>query len=132
MIEQNGKIYFTEKELRCKGSGNLRLAPGFGEKLLELRLAYNRPMIVNSCCRSKEHNFNVGGNPRSFHVSDLPFYPTGGCCAIDIDCDDSFSRANLVACGLSLGWWVGVHKSFIHFDRRVDYGISPAPGIFLY
>jgi len=132
MLTRNGKTYFTEQELKCKGSGNLRLAPGFGEKLLDLRIKLNRPMVVTSCCRSKQHNFNVGGNPRSFHVSDLPFYPTGGCCAIDIDCDDALNRADLVECALSLGWWVGVNKSFIHMDRRIDYGLAKAPGIFLY
>jgi len=132
MIEANGKVYFTRKELQCKSTGIVQLAEGFDKKLLELRIAYNRPMPVNSCCRSKEHNAKVGGNPRSLHVYDSPFWPTGGTCAIDIGITDPNQRAELVRLALERGWWVGIHSAFIHLDRRIDYRIADKPGIFLY
>lgn len=126
------KIIFTAQELMCKGSGKLQLAPGFAEKLVELREEWNRPMIVNSCCRSFVHNAKVGGNSRSLHVCDTPFWPTGGCCAIDISMKDMFLRAALVQLALSKGWSCGINETFVHLDRRIDYGISEKPGIFLY
>lgn len=131
-IQHNGKVYFTESELRCKQTGIIKLAPGFAEALLSLRLVYARPMPVNSCCRSKDHNAKVGGNPRSLHVYDSPFWPTGGTCAIDIGITDATQRAELVKIALESGWWVGLHSAFIHLDRRIDYRIADKPGIFLY
>lgn len=132
MISSQGKIYFTDEELRCKKTGTIKLAPGFEQALLTLRLAYGRPMPVNSCCRSKEHNAAVGGNPRSLHVYDSPFWPTGGTCAIDIGITEPQKRAELVEIALAAGWWVGLHEKFIHLDRRIDFKVADKPGIFLY
>ena len=131
-LERNGKIYFTDDELRCKGSGLLRLAPGFGEHLLDLRILWTRPMVVTSCCRSKNHNKAVGGNERSLHVCDLPFWPTEGTCAIDLKITDPIDQAAFTTLALGKGWWVGLNKAFIHIDRRIDFGIARSPGIFLY
>ncbi len=58
-LSRDGKIYFTAEELRCKGSGKLILAEGFGEHLLDLRIQFALPMKVTSACRSKEHNVAV-------------------------------------------------------------------------
>lgn len=131
-IRHEGRILFSEKELRCKASGKILLAPGFADRLTTLRLTYGKPMVVNSCCRSAEHNANVGGNARSLHVYDKPFWPTGGCCAIDISVTDATHRARLARMALDLGWWVGVHEQFLHLDRRMDFGIADAVGIFVY
>ena len=132
MISHDGVVYFSDEELRCKGSGVVKLAPGFAEKLLELRLAFNEIMSVNSCCRSKIHNQNVDGSRGSLHVYDYPAHPTGGTCAIDIGTTDSRYRARLVKAALNLEWSVGINKSFVHLDRRLDYGVSDEPLIFLY
>ena len=131
-ITHNGRIYFTDEELRCKKSGILILAPDFDKRLLSLRLAFDKPMVVNSCCRSYEHNQEVGGNPRSLHVADKPFWPTKGCCAIDISAKDPTYRAELARIALHLGWWVGVNATFLHLDRRIDYGVANDIGMFLY
>lgn len=132
MLERNGKTYFTFAELACKASGKVQLAPGFGEKLIDLRIAYGRPMVVTSCCRSHAHNKNVNGNERSLHVYDKPFWPTGGTCAIDIAITDPSRRADLAVLALNMGWWVGFNEKFLHLDRRVDHGIADTVGIFLY
>lgn len=132
MLTRNGKTYFTENELKCKGSGGIRLAPGFGEKLLDLRIAFDGPMIVTSCCRSKKYNAEVGGSRGSYHVYDEPFHDTGGTCAIDIATSDSRYRARLIGLALSMGWSVGVNRTFVHLDRRIDYGISKENLLFLY
>ena len=131
-LSYNGITYFTEKELACKATGVVQLAPGFGDKLVNLRMVYGRPMIVNSCCRSAAHNANVGGNARSLHVYDTPFWPTGGTCAIDISMKDATGRAELVRIALERNWWVDISETFVHLDRRVDYGVADKAGIFLY
>lgn len=132
MLDRNGKTFFTEAELKCKASGLTRLAPGFGEHLIDLRIRWARPMIVNSCCRSYQHNKDVGGNERSLHVYDKPFWPTRGSCAIDISITDPLRRAALCSLALSMGWWVGVNETFLHLDRRIDFGVAEEVGIFLY
>ena len=49
-----GKILFSDKELACRHCGKLILAPGFDEKLKELRLEFGLPMTLSSCCRCSE------------------------------------------------------------------------------
>ncbi|WP_420828256.1 D-Ala-D-Ala carboxypeptidase family metallohydrolase [Ectothiorhodospira shaposhnikovii] len=127
MLVHAGKTLFTEDELRCKGSGLLILAPGFDLELLKLRVAFDMPMSVNSCCRSESHNRAVGGHPRSLHVCDKPYWPTGGCCSIDVGTRHRGEgyRQKLIKLAESLNWSVGIHPHFIHLDRRVDYTSRP-------
>ncbi|MCC5809898.1 MAG: hypothetical protein JJU06_05945 [Ectothiorhodospiraceae bacterium] len=121
MIQHNGRTLFTKDELRCKGSGMLRLAPGFADELKALRVTLNEPMVINSACRSDAHNRAVGGHPRSLHVCDATYWPTGGCCAIDVRTTDAAYRARIIRLALNMGWSVGLHAAFVHLDRRSDY-----------
>ena len=123
-IVDGGRVLFARAELACRASGGLRLHPGFADRLAELRLAYGRPMVVTSCCRSAAHNRAVGGHPRSLHVYDDSHHGAAGCLAIDV------RRAavpahdiELVIRALRSGWSVGQAKTFIHLDRRVDLGL---------
>ena len=109
---------FTRDELKCNGSGLLILAPGFGQALQGLRDAYGKPMTVTSCCRSKSHNRNVGGHPRSLHICDFPPRDTGGTCAIDVVVSD---REELIQLAWDRGWSVGIHSQFVHLDLRTEY-----------
>ena len=110
--------YFSHKELSCSASGVVLLAHGFLDDLIGLRKEYDKPMKVNSCCRSKAYNKHERGHPRSLHVYDNPYHPTGGACAIDIAMTDSQDRAKLIRIALTRGWSVGVAKAFVHLDRR--------------
>lgn len=129
----DGRVLFSEAELRCKGSGMLILAQGFGEALVKLRLALGQPMTVNSACRSAAHNRRVGGHERSLHVCDKPHWPTGGCCAIDIAMRDGSYNLRLLGLAERQGWAVGINfaKKFIHIDRRADFLIGQ-PSLFPY
>lgn len=120
--------FFTHKELMCKDTHTVKLADGFKDKLNYLRAQFNRPMVVNSCCRSKSHNEAIGGHPRSLHVYDAPYHPTGGCMAIDISIKGwSIEEwASFIDLAVRNGWSVGLNKSFIHIDRRVDINIKQA------
>lgn len=79
-----GKVLFSRTELASSDTGEMKLATGFDNLLIELRLAFGSPMVVNSCCRTRAHNTKVGGNPRSLHMMDNPVHPIDGTAAIDI------------------------------------------------
>ncbi|WP_417436420.1 D-Ala-D-Ala carboxypeptidase family metallohydrolase [Idiomarina abyssalis] len=114
-ITFDGKVYFSTSELGCRCEvcqGRGLLAPGFREKLLALRLVWNKPMAVSSCCRCNDHNREERGSPGSFHKYEV----AQGACAIDFQIYDSEERANLVELALALGWRVGVANSFVHLD----------------
>lgn len=120
-VERVSKKYFSDNEIKCKcGCGGIKLNDTFDKKLLELRELFGSPMKVNSCCRCDEHNKAVGGNPRSFHVYDKPYRPTGGTCAIDIARRGKAYNDLLVWLAWKEGWSVGINPTFIHLDVRTD------------
>lgn len=116
----NGTTYFTEDELRCKGSGKIQLSKHFPDQLLALRIAYGNPMIITSGCRSMKHNENIGGAKNSFHILDHP--DRDGTAAVDVKATDGVTRKELIQLALNMGWSVGIADTFIHLDRRVDFG----------
>lgn len=122
---------FSDKELASADTGEYVLADGFEEKLAELRQLFGRPMPVTSGARTKAHNKAVGGHPRSLHVYDYPYWPTGGCAAVDVATQDGEYRHELMKIALQLEWSVGVAGTFLHLDRRVDY-TPRAPAVFTY
>jgi uncharacterized protein YcbK (DUF882 family) len=126
-----GAALFTHRELACRSTGVVTLHPGFAEELVRLRVAWDRPMAVTSCCRSAAHNRTVGGHPRSLHVYDKPAHGLLGTAAIDIAMTDGARAWELARLAMTLGWSVGVPKSgFLHLDRR-DFAGLPR-GLFGY
>lgn len=96
----------------------------FATKLVELREAWNRPMIINSCCRCEKHNKAVGGAPRSFHVfGKKALNGVDATIAVDVSVKNmtGSDRFNFAFLAMQRGWSIGVHKSFIHIDRRSDF-----------
>lgn len=125
--------YFSEAELRCKGTGIIKLDPRFADALPKLREAWGKPLSPNSVCRSPEHNKAVGGHPNSLHLTENPKWPTFGTMACDIrwrdwKLEDQQSFAELA---LSMGWRVGLHDGFCHLDRLLDIAPGSAK-LFLY
>ena len=121
--------YFTEKELMCPSTEEVKLAKGFGEKLDELRNALGQAMRINSGCRSTAHvNWLLErGYPASkniFHLIDNPKYGTDTC-AIDVHIPNSSYRCDLIKISLNEGWTIGVASTFVHLDRRSDYTDLP-------
>lgn len=131
MINKYYIPYFTHQELACKQTGKIILAEGFSDKLIELRTKFNKPMPITSACRSKEYNNKIGGVLNSFHIYDRPRYKFTGACAVDVAIKDPTDKGNLIALAWQLGWSAGVHKSFVHLNRRIDY-TSLKQIVFLY
>lgn len=113
--------HFSQSELACPTTGELRLASGFGEALEQLRIKLDAPIYITSGCRSPSHNVKVRGHPRSLHLSINEHHTAGGTCAVDAAATDGIYRAKLIALALDQEWSVGIASNFIHLDRRSRY-----------
>jgi zinc D-Ala-D-Ala carboxypeptidase len=51
--------YFSEEELRCKGTGELKMMEEFMSKLIELRKKLGQPMVISSGYRTPEYNQRI-------------------------------------------------------------------------
>ncbi len=105
--------YFSEKEIACPCCGKNNANPEFLKYLDQLRESIGEPLYVNSFCRCKKHNEEVGGVPDSAHLKGL---------AVDLSCATSTLRAEIVYNWLkiidenNLPLRIGIGKDFIHLD----------------
>lgn len=61
--------YFKRQEFACKcGCGFDTVDYELAIVLDSLRNNFNTPVIINSGCRCKEHNKEIGGSPKSQHL----------------------------------------------------------------
>lgn len=121
--------HFSKKELACPTTDEIKLQVGFIDHLELLRTRYGHPMQITSACRTREHNawLKSRGYPasdNSFHLIRNPKYGTDTC-AVDVAMPESSLRAKLIHEALSLGWTVGIAKTFLHFDKRAEYTSLP-------
>jgi uncharacterized protein YcbK (DUF882 family) len=121
--------HFDSSEFACQcgcGTGEIKIE--LVQMLEDVRIAYDKPMRINSGIRCLGHNRDIGSRDTSSHIK---------CLAADIGCDSMGERLNLMQCimrvsemdsGLMLFQRIGLHKKFIHVD--IDY--DKPKGIFLY
>lgn len=66
MIHHWGKYapYFRELEFDCKCCGKNDMQPEFMDKLLELRKAYGKPMVITSGYRCPDYNDRISSTGR--------------------------------------------------------------------
>lgn len=121
----NSLPFFRVLELACPRTGQIRLDLRFASALPFLRHSWGLPLIVNSVCRSQEHNRAVGGHPRSLHLIHNPVHPVDGTMAADVNWYNwpDQKRIDLARLAWRLGWSVGLHPAFVHVDRRNDFGL---------
>jgi len=120
---RHSKVYFTDEELRCKKTKVVVLDPVFDLELTRLRIALAEPMIVNSCCRSRQYNEEIGGAPKSFHIYDYPAWrKLKGTAAIDIGFTKLFYRNKLARAAWQSGWRIGLSENFLHLDTGAISG----------
>ena len=101
---------FKEEEFMM---GNENVFHMMDEKLLrlldQLRDLVREPLKINSSYRSPTYNEKIGGSKGSKHMEGI---------AVDISCTNSTLRHKIVCEATSLGFTVGVAKTFIHLDIR--------------
>lgn len=117
--------HFTTTELQCPTTGNLMLQEGFIEELEILRSAYGKPMVINSGCRSYEHNEKLlqDGLPASKNSLHLIGNRKHGVntIAVDFSKPNIFDQALIIGLALKYGWTVRVGKTFVHIDMRTKF-----------
>lgn len=118
--------YFKEAEFACKYTGACRMTADFMDKLLELRKAYGRPMIITSGYRHPTHPVEARKVSPGEHCLG---------CAADIACVGE-EAYELVKYAIILGFTrVGVSQR-AGVGRYVHLGIGgaglPAPRIWSY
>lgn len=133
------QVLFSDDEMRSKGNGEIRLAPEFGEHLIELRVVFGLPMSPTSFCRDPEHNLAEGGHPASAHLTQNPRWLDNdglplGTFGLDVAIPGSEYRASLVAAAHRMGWCVGINftKGFVHLDKRLVYTTKKGLRLFGY
>ena len=106
--------YFNYSEFDSpdvQGSGQL-MDKELLEMLDDVRDKFDKPIHINSGYRTPAHNEAVGGTENSSHLKGL---------AVDIACDNSIDRFDLINCLLDVGFSrIGVAKTFIHADIDPD------------
>jgi hypothetical protein len=117
--------HFTDDELRCRCCGSLP-TPLFQRLLQELRYAYGKPIVVNSCKRCAVHDASLNGS--GAHLIG----------AVDVKAHGKEAYW-LVACAIQLGWTgIGLRQHgpietrFVHLDRRQHVGSELTPWIWTY
>lgn len=103
--------YFSPSEFRC---GNDIVFDKMDNNVVvlidKLRRRINKPIIITSSYRTKEHNAKVGGSTNSQHLLGK---------ALDIVCTDSNYRFLVIKEAFRLGFTgIGVGSNFIHLDIR--------------
>ena len=121
--------HFDSSEFACQcgcGTGDIKFE--LVTMLEDVRVAYDKPMRINSGIRCLAHNRKIGSRDTSSHIK---------CLAADIGCTSMTERLNIMQCIFRVGQMdsglmrfqrIGLHKDFIHLDIDLD----KPKGIFLY
>ena len=101
----------------------------FMDKLEDLRIAYGKPMVINSAYRTADHNEHIGGSKNSAHISGR---------AVDVKIDNVADAFKLTQLAMGRGFTgIGVKETgdhdtrFIHLDDMPN-GIHPRPAMWSY
>ena len=121
--------FFSDNELKCKGTNEIHMDEEFMEKLVAIRDKLNLPMTITSGYRSKEHNKAIGGAKNSPHLQGK---------AVDLACygEKAYQIVQLALAEGFTGIGVkqkGAHGSrFIHIDTMEVGPLVNRPWIWSY
>jgi len=112
---------FSYDEVRCPcGCGNAAISKDLMNRLQIIRTALGVPLTVTSGVRCQEYNLSIGGVEDSEHVPiyDLDKITSQPGEGIDIKCQNSTLRWDMMRLGLLLFERVGDGEGFVHFGVR--------------
>jgi uncharacterized protein YcbK (DUF882 family) len=121
--------FFTEDELRCKGTGECNMDEAFMEALIRLRKDYNKPMIISSGYRDMSYNTVIGGSPNSAHLH-------GKAVDVVIGGHEAYKLLRLAIVhgfkGIGVSQRGMFERRFLHIDMMEDSDKTPRPWIWSY
>ena len=100
--------HFSKLELSCPCCGVMGMDQEFMDILEAVRKEYGKPMKLNSSFRCHKHNEAIGAKSSSSHCLGV---------AVDIDCDFSRQRFDLIRHLLKHVTRIGIGEGFIHADN---------------
>lgn len=120
-MESSRLNYFKPEELACKcGTCDLKPSQLLLDKLNQLRFLYKKPIVVTSGVRCPKQNAKAGGVMDSEHL-------TGE--GVDIRCETSQERFQLLRLALSIFDRVGIDARFLHLGVSTSH---PPEVVWLY
>jgi len=104
--------HFSRREFACKCKCGFDTVDAELISILEdVREHFGLPVRINSACRCKLHNNNVGGTKSSQHL-------TGKAADITVDDTPSDDVYNYLALAYPERYGIGRYNSFTHTDSR--------------
>ena len=120
---------FSKEEMQCKETGECRMIPSFMDRLQALRNEFNKPMVITSGYRSRNHSVELKKDRIGTHVMG---------CAVDVECF-GVDALKLIELAIKHGFTgVGVKqhsdrtKRFIHLDDAPNTTHRPRPWLWSY
>ena len=121
--------YFSEDELRCKGTGEIHMNEEFMKKLIALRKEFNQPMTITSGYRDGSYNEVIGGGKISAHLEgkavDVACYGTKAYKLIQLAIKHGFN-------GIGIKQHSHPGKRFVHLDTVEHKDVQPILWIWSY
>ena len=121
--------YFTEEELKCKGTDECLMDKEFMARLVALRKEFNEPMVISSGYRHASYNQVIGGAKNSPHLYGK---------AVDVLVSGR-TAYRLMKMAMKHGFTgIGIsqrgphEKRFLHIDTMVNSDIHPRPWVWSY
>jgi len=121
--------FFSEKELKCKGTGECDMDERFMSRLVKLRKDFNQPMIISSGYRHESYNQVIGGAKNSPHLY-------GKAVDVLVSGKVAYRLMNLAMkhgfTGIGISQRGNHDKRFLHIDTMEDSNVHPRPWVWSY
>lgn len=119
--------YFKKSEFDCKHTGNNEMQEVFMDKLLNLRVMFNKPMVITSGYRHGTHPVEINKTTKGAHTM-------GRACDIAVVGFDAHVLLRMAFdCGFT---GIGVNQKgsgrFIHLDDLPNSNDFPRPTVWSY
>jgi len=121
--------FFSEEELKCKGTGECDMDERFISRLVKLRKDFNQPMIISSGYRHESYNQVIGGAKNSPHLY-------GKAVDVLVSGKVAYRLMNLAMkhgfTGIGISQRGNHDKRFLHIDTMEDSNVHPRPWVWSY
>ena len=121
--------FFSEEELKCKGTGECDMDERFMSRLVKLRKDFNQPMIISSGYRHESYNQVIGGAKNSPHLY-------GKAVDVLVSGKVAYRLMNLAMkhgfTGIGISQRGNHDKRFLHIDTMEDSNVHPRPWVWRY